>query len=1412
VKTILSSLLNFLLFFAKRIADRRKENFKRMRTHFRNLFVGFVSFCLVVAVLDLLVDNPYTQKLFSAYLNRIVAEETNLSLNVESLSFNIIPLEIQLYGVQAHPISERDKMASASAIEVRLRLSLRSLFLRESKIAIVHIDGLNVRVPAHFHDPLFKNKATPSKHPTPWPLQSLSLENSQVLFDLSEEGKPPTRVSLSGLNTTLNFKDAHQFKGQVFIGALNFANKGKEYFRGTEISSEIVLAKENLSLTNLRIQDPYFKVQSEWSGSLSLKDHKKQYLRLNGRANIDANLKMLDRILDWKKTRGRAQVHSKILLNIPFSNMAEMSFLAEGSLEAQDGYLSDIRIYDSKSLFTVDNNGIKFKNTRIVIDKKEYARLEGGISFNDKVDFDFKGQVKDFALSQILSSFGAKLDAIDFKTYSDTLEFGGTGDPYKMYLRGIAELDSLDFPPLKIPRNRYTRTPNCYANLNLLFTTQRLEFNDSNTLCFLPPEGYTPKAPQKKNFAAPPAALFTSILQLREYIDFDHGPHFSILAKDLDLALTQSYLQVDITGKTNLTTKIYEQNHTLSITNKFSTRSLNFEKIHYGDVDGTLNVLDHSLEWKDVTSHEGTFQILSKKGIYDWKEDIVSFFLTAQNVPKDIVKKTLSLTKHEGISQIGFGVHNLDGFFKIPLTKLHDTELDFSIQTTDVDYLGEPVFRDLGFSNKTKSSLFQFPNIHAHFGDLAWKGALSYKKTDYNTLFDDDDEIDADLNSDSEKRTSVDFKSLPFIAKYFESLSLAGKVDFHAKLKGALRNLGGYVDLTLNESSAHGYPTYPLSFKGFVNHSQFQIFASQPGDSLLGRLDIDGSKKDIPFKWFLNLKQFDLRPFAPKIFQKDARNYAYLTAQWSLEGQFKQWWGAKGYLKLDNLKMSYAPESDINSEPLYLSSQKPARILMSPKGWSFENKQTFKISGLDIDIELLLHDSKPPRNLGFYIDSSFGLANLPRFSPLFQSGTGTVYMESGFDGPVENLRVYSHLFTKPSLSKEDENSLAISDLNPPFQDLQLDVLYKNNIFYIQDISAHKGKGTIKIDGTFDTSELKQDSNVHINMNQFTLDLNLPYLKTLHTVLNGHVNITGRERPYKFDGNIKITRAQTSKFLDLEGEILKEYSTHRISSNFQEAKKPMFEFNLDIEANKSFEIKSRSLTSTFSSSVTLKGTSEKPILRGYVNVDKGRFRYKREFIITHGEMIFNNPLRNDPKLNIVAKSQVGNYTVTIFISGDSSKPLVDILVDPAIKEDGSAISRLDAIVLLSTGRLPLTETRSQDTSGVVVSTGLNLYAAQLPFDKFNELTGQKFITPYVNYTTDDKGSPVPQLNVPLHISDLVEAIIQTIPNRTSATVQVPLHDNISLSGSASSIQRTTDSAQETNQTQSGFDLKFTFPFK
>lgn len=1385
-----------------------------MKQTFLKFLKTTISICVIIAALDLLVDNPYSQKLFSLYLNKIITRKTNLSVNIESISLSLFPLGVDFYGVQVYPnLPAVGKDTSATAMRVKIRVSLSSLFLGSPKVKLLAIEGLNLRLPAHFQPELLVKK---DKHETPldWPIVNLKLENSQLFLEMENESKEKNQIHLNDINTHLTFTHLRQFTGTFGIGSLSFDNSHQSFVRSTEWKGEIKLSGENISFKTLDIHDHYYKIQSHWSGFLSTRNPKSKYLRMNGKVSLNANLKFLEKTFQLEKTHGQAKIESNVFVNVPLNNIKDSSFLADGFLQAYDAYLSDIRVYDSTAKFAADNNGILFKDARIVIDKKEHASLTGNIAFNEKVDFNFKGSIYDFSLSKIISSFGPKFDVVDFKANTNNIAFGGTGKPFKMHLTGLGELEKIEFPPLDIPKKRYPKAPNCYANINLDFTTERLDFNNSHVLCFTPGENHKVHPPKDDNFKIPPSAFFGSRVKLHEYVDFDKGPHLSLSGQDVDLGLAQNFLQVDINGKVDVLTKIYEKNKILSISNEFSSKAFTFEKAEYPPTTGKIFVHEDFLEWKNIVSSNGKTVIKTPEGKYSWKNDLLDFHISAQNVSEDITAPSLALFKQEGLSKLKFSILTLDGHFTIPIDNPKLSAWDADTQIEHLSFENLELFRNLKFRNKVQKHDFLFENIDGYLGDLHWKGHLKYKKKSFEELLHPSDEIELDLRNYPEDRKS-DFNTFPFVSQYISSLHLEGKPEFESKIEGPLNNLNGFLEARIKKFTSNQYPLYTLQLKAFLSKSQLKLFTTQPGDNFIGRIDLDLSKKEVPFKSLLTFKQFDLRPFTPSLFKKDARNFAYLSAQYSSSGNFKNFWKSIGYLKIEDFYMSYAPLTIGSIEPYQIRNLAPATIEMGQNGWSFKDKKNLIIKNNNLEFEFKLKNSNPPKNLGLYLESSLNLSDLPKFSKMFQSAHGKIYMNSSYLGPMEDIKINSRLYTKKSVDeKNNENiSIGLTNLNPAFENLNVDLVYEKGVVSIKELSARKGKGSIHALGTYTSDKSKDGTHVQIVLNQAALDLSVPYLKTLHTLLSGNIVISGKEKPYNMDGNIKVIKAETDTFLDLEGEILKEYSSRRaFAYNFVEKKQPLFNLNIGLEANKSIEIKSRSLSTTLSSALNIKGNTEKPIVNGHMTIDKGRFRYKRDFVITQGEMVFDNPLKNDPKLNIVAKSQVNTYTITIYISGDSSKPLVDILVDPATKNDGSIITKLDAIVLMSTGNLPATDRSQQDTRGVVVSTGLNLYAAQLPFNKFNELTGQKFISPYVNYTTDEQGNPVPQLNVPIQLSEMIEAIIQTIPNKTSATVQVPLHDNISLSGSASSIQRTTDSAQENYQTQSGFDLKFVFPFK
>lgn len=1380
-----------------------------MVRYLKRIFVITCIICLAAFGINLLVDNPYSQSLMRNYISEQITKNTHLIVDFKSLNLGVFPLEIDLFAVQVSTDSSKTQLPILEASQLKVRISISSLLLAKAGLSLVDIDGLKLRwSPDLDLKKLLKTSTAKKDEESSWPIQTLTVKNAQIFADLASPAHASSRALLTGLDLTLKFKDWNRFEGYLAVLSANLNFNAKSYLNETQLGTKLKLDRDNFSLEDFFIKDKFFSLNANsLKGTASLDHPNFQYIRFNTNISSDFDLNFLEKILGMKNTKGQVKSVASVFVSIPLKNPEKTNFFAEGDFNVFDGYLSDIRLYNSRSHFTTDNTGVRLKDLKLVVGTKEVGHFNGSLDYNKKVSFSFLGKATDFSLSTIVSSFGPQFDAVDFKLFAENLSVEGNGNPFIMRIKSLAELSQLDFPALPIKRKKYTRVPNCYADIDLSFDEQHLDFNNTEALCFIPSADYSLHIPRDKKLVAPQDAYFTSRISIREIIHFDNGPNMVLRSSQLDLGLGQSYLQADLNGPAQATARIFSKDHIVKTNVKFDIASANLAKVPIPRTTGELTVLPDSIQWQDLVSADNKLGFLtSRKGFYDFKKDILSFSLNLKSIPSSSVQNILGLFGKEA-KVVTFAVKDLAGDFHIPLNDVKEMSSRFHAEIDSFGYGGVEAIKTISFAAKQEQHRFTFSDMKLRVGNVDVEGDLQYTKNNFNKFFAHEDQLSLALTS-LETHSKNDFKDLPLLDKVVHDWNVDAKFTMQAKVVGTLANLKGFVNAQIYQVTLSGRPFYPVNIKSFIDHSKAEVFVSQPGDSFLGRMNFDLVGTGVPFKWFFNFKRFDLRPLT-HLFGEDPRNYAYFTGQWSWNGTMTNWWQSHGYINLESFNLAYIPFGQISAAPIYVQNKNQARLNMNPKLWAFEDDRTFQMTGKGIEAELSLKNSNPSKDLGLFVDTTLDLALLTRFFPAVQSSSGQVIAQTSLYGPLQDLKIRTHVFNV----EKAPLSILVPELSPLFQDIRVNLSYENDLLSIHELSARKGKGTIRINGQYDlTGDSRADSHVNMALDQVAIDFPVPYLKNIQSIISGNLNITGTQRPFLIAGNLKILKAQTEKFLDIEAEVIKEYSAHHVAASFQDDQNPFIRFNVGIEANKSILIQSRSITLKMSSNINLKGTNEKPILNGGVQIDEGRFRYKRDFVISQGELVFDNPVRIDPRLDISAKAQVNSYAVTIFIAGTSSKPLVDIVVDPSTRDDGSLISRLDSIVLLSTGRLPQSDSRV-DTRSVVLTAGLNLYAAQLPFDKFNELTGQKYISPYVNYTSDDQGSLVPQLNVPIHITDRIEALVQQIPNKTSALVEVPLHDNISLSGSATSTERSsTATQQEDTQTQSGFDLKFAFPFK
>ena len=89
-----------------------------------------------------------------------------------------------------------------------------------------------------------------------------------------------------------------------------------------------------------------------------------------------------------------------------------------------------------------------------------------------------------------------------------------------------------------------------------------------------------------------------------------------------------------------------------------------------------------------------------------------------------------------------------------------------------------------------------------------------------------------------------------------------------------------------------------------------------------------------------------------------------------------------------------------------------------------------------------------------------------------------------------------------------------------------------------------------------------------------------------------------------------------------------------------------------------------------SNLKMTGTASAPILHGvqfiskesYLNIGDNRFFVER------GKLVFNNPLENNPYIDIVASSELSNYKVRCFLKGSSDKINIKFLSNPPLSQN------------------------------------------------------------------------------------------------------------------------------------------------
>ncbi|NNG45484.1 MAG: hypothetical protein HKM86_00020, partial [Deltaproteobacteria bacterium] len=183
---------------------------------------------------------------------------------------------------------------------------------------------------------------------------------------------------------------------------------------------------------------------------------------------------------------------------------------------------------------------------------------------------------------------------------------------------------------------------------------------------------------------------------------------------------------------------------------------------------------------------------------------------------------------------------------------------------------------------------------------------------------------------------------------------------------------------------------------------------------------------------------------------------------------------------------------------------------------------------------------------------------------------------------------------------------------------------------------------------------------------------------LHPVLQGHVELIGPPRDVLITGDVEIQSATYTKTIRPEKALLD--FRRRIADVTARRGESEFRMRLDLEtvADGTIHVKNNLAEAEIGGEFKIVGDTSRVILLGAFDVTEGHVDYRgSRYELTRGSLEFQDPRRNNPRLDFHAETKKGNVSVIVSVTGTLEKYEVELSSDPPY-------SKNDVVSLLSLG--------------------------------------------------------------------------------------------------------------------------------
>jgi outer membrane protein assembly complex protein YaeT len=260
---------------------------------------------------------------------------------------------------------------------------------------------------------------------------------------------------------------------------------------------------------------------------------------------------------------------------------------------------------------------------------------------------------------------------------------------------------------------------------------------------------------------------------------------------------------------------------------------------------------------------------------------------------------------------------------------------------------------------------------------------------------------------------------------------------------------------------------------------------------------------------------------------------------------------------------------------------------------------------------------------------------------------------------------------------------------------------------VREFKGNLNGGPMSVTGTMG---YRRDALSTINLKATVEDFFFNFPEGLKSSSSGNLSITSAEDLIEIGGTVRIQESSFRESFDVRGRLMGYLKSQQVIESDQEPD-PLFErirLNITLRTETPLLVQNNEARVEGTANLRLIGPFQEPSVLGRITLSDGGeiILNQRTYFITRGVINFANQTRIEPQLDIQAqtqaKTQSGNYDITLRLTGTPEKLTTTLTSDPSLSES-------DIVSLLLTGRTR-EQTRGQEMQ-IAGTQALSLIAGQ-----------------------------------------------------------------------------------------------------